>query len=304
MTKKIIIDTDPGIDDAAALTIALTNPELEVELLTTVAGNVNVDYTTKNAKKIIDFFEKDTPLAKGNSLPILKEYEDASIIHGETGMSGYDFPESERPILAEHAVYEMKKRILASEEKITLVTIGPLTNIALLLNMYPEVKAQIEEVVIMGGSTIGGNTNSSAEFNFKVDPHAAEIVLNSELPLTIFGLRVTTKALLNKKDIAELEKLGETGKMLYSIFSHYRGGDIDQAGLMMHDICTICYLLKPEIFDFQKTYVEVALAGPAAGTTVADLDNRYTTQKNVKLAVGIKQQQFRDWMLAEIEKLK
>lgn len=92
--------------------------------------------------------------------------------------------------------------------------------------------------------------------------------------------------------------------MLYSIFSHYRGGDIDQAGLMMHDICTICYLLKPEIFDFQETNFEIAVSGPAAGTTVADLDNRYSIEKNVKLAVKIKEKQFRDWMLAEIAKLK
>lgn len=131
MKKKIIIDTDPGIDDAAALAIALTNPKLEVAMISTVAGNVNVNYTTENAKKILDFFEKQTPLAKGNSIPLLKEYEDASLIHGETGMGGYDFPKSERSLLAEHAVYEMQKRILASTKKVTLVTIGPLTNIAL-----------------------------------------------------------------------------------------------------------------------------------------------------------------------------
>ncbi|PTW00172.1 inosine-uridine preferring nucleoside hydrolase [Halanaerobium saccharolyticum] len=99
MKRKIIIDTDPGIDDAAALAIALNNPELEVLMLSTVAGNVNLDYTTENAKKILDFFEKDTPLARGNSLPLLREYEDASQFHGETGMNGYDFPVSERKVM-------------------------------------------------------------------------------------------------------------------------------------------------------------------------------------------------------------
>jgi len=302
--RKIIIDTDPGIDDAAALTIALNNPELKVEMLSTVAGNVNLDYTTENAKKILDFFKKDTPLAKGNSLPMLREYEDASQFHGETGMNGFDFPGSKRELLPEHAAVEMKNRILASEEKVTLVTIGPLTNAALLLSMYPEVKQKLAEVVIMGGSTIDGNTNTSAEFNIKVDPHAAQMVINSGLPVTIFGLRVTTRALLTKTDIEKVKTLGRAGEMLYSLFTHYRGGDLEKAGLMMHDICTICYLLKPEIFKFQQTQLEVAVDGPAAGTTVADLAGRYTAAKNVKLAVEIDQKQFRDWMLAEISQLK
>ena len=304
MKRKIIIDTDPGIDDAAALAIALNNPEIKVEMLTTVAGNVNLNYTTENAKKILDFFEKTTPLARGNSLPLLREYEDASQFHGETGMSGYDFPESRRQLLPEHAAVEMKNRILAAAEKITLVTIGPLTNAALLLSMYPEVKDKMEEIVIMGGSTIAGNTNSSAEFNIKVDPHAAQMVINSGLPITIFGLRTTSKAVLNKKDIEEIKTLGQAGEMLYSLFTHYRGGDLETTGLMMHDICTICYLLRPEIFEFQETYLEVALAGPAAGTTVADLANRYTAKRNVKLAVGIDQKQFRDWVIEEVKKLK
>lgn len=304
MKRRIIIDTDPGIDDAAALAIALNNQELKIEMLSTVAGNVNLNYTTENAKKILDFFEKDIPLARGNSLPLLREYEDASQFHGETGMNGYNFPESSRELLPEHAVVEMKEKILAAEEKITLVTIGPLTNAALLLIMYPEVKAKIEEIVIMGGSTIAGNTNSSAEFNIKVDPHAAQMVINSGLPITIFGLRTTSRAVLNKKDIEEIKNLGQAGEMLYSLFTHYRGGDIKAAGLMMHDICTICYLLKPDIFKFQETYLEVALAGPAAGTTVADLAARYTKQKNVKLAVEIDQKQFRDWVIKEIKRLK
>lgn len=304
MQRKIIIDTDPGIDDAAALAIALNNSELKVEMLSTVAGNVNLDYTTDNAKKILDFFKKEIPLARGNSLPLLKEYEDASQFHGETGMNGYDFPESNRSLLPEHAAVEMKNKILASQEKITLVTIGPLTNAALLLSMYPEVKENIEEIVIMGGSTTGGNTNSSAEFNIKVDPHAAQMVINSGLPITIFGLRVTSKALLNKNDIEKIKTLGQAGEMLYSLFTHYRGGDIEQAGLMMHDICTICYLLQPEIFKFQETHFEIAVEGPAAGTTVADLAGRYTAEKNVKLAVAIEQDKFRDWVIEEISRLK
>ncbi|PUU86324.1 ribonucleoside hydrolase RihC [Halanaerobium sp.] len=304
MKRKVIIDTDPGIDDAAALTIALNNPELKVELVSTVAGNVNLDYTTENAKKILDFFEKEVPLAAGSSIPLLREYEDASEFHGETGMGGYDFPESSRQLLPEHAVVEIKNKILAADAKVTLVTIGPLTNAALLLNMYPEVKEKIEEIVIMGGSTVGGNTNSAAEFNIKVDPHAAQIVVNSGLQITIFGLRVTSKALLNKRDIELIKGLGQTGDMLYSLFTHYRGGDLEKHGLMMHDICTICYLVRPDIFKFKETHLEVALAGPAAGATVVDFAARYTDRKNVKLAVKIDQKKFRDWILAEIKKLK
>lgn len=303
MKKEIIIDTDPGIDDAAALAVALNSSQLDVLMLSSVAGNVKLDYTTENAKKILDFFEKKTPLARGNSLPLLREYEDASQFHGESGMSGYQFPESSRLLLPDHAVVEIKDKIKEAAAKVTLVTMGPLTNIALLLSMYPEVKDKLAEIVIMGGSTVGGNTNTAAEFNIKVDPHAAQMVINSGLPLTIFGLRVTSKALLNREDIEKIRSFGRTGEMLYSLFTHYRGGDLATAGLMMHDICTICYLLEPDIFEYQETYLEVAVDGPAAGTTVADLSSRYTDQKNVKLAVDIKEQQFKDWFLDKIATL-
>jgi non-specific riboncleoside hydrolase len=302
MTRKIIIDTDPGIDDAAALAVALNDPQLDVLMLSTVAGNVNLSYTTENAKKILDFFAKDIPIAQGNRAPLLVEYEDASEIHGETGLNGYQFPVSKRVVLSEHAVIAMKNKILQSAEKVTLVAIGPLTNLALLLNMYPEVKTKIAELIIMGGSTAGGNTNSAAEFNFKVDPHAAQIVLQSGVPLTIFGLNVTSRARLKLQDINQIKTFGRTGAMLYDLFSHYRGGDF-AAGLMIHDLCTIVYLLQPELFTLQYTHVEVATTGPAAGTLIADLQNRYCKSANANLAVDIAAAEFADWVKAKFSEL-
>lgn len=298
----LIIDTDPGIDDAVALAIALNNIALDVKLITTVAGNVNVDHTTDNMLKLLEFFNKRIPVAKGTERPLLKEYEDASEYHGETGLNGYEFPKVKTKAVNRHAVEELRSTILNSKEKIKLIAIGPLTNIALLVTMYPEVKENISELVIMGGSISQGNTTSSAEFNIYVDPHAAQIVLQSGLNITMFGLNVTSRAILTKEDIIKIKECGSVGYMLYSLLSYYRGGSIEK-GLRMHDVCTIAYLLKPEIFKFKNTYVEVALEGPAIGTTVADLNMKYHKKCNVNVCIDIDSDKFRELLLNEIIKI-
>lgn len=154
MTKKpIILDTDPGIDDAVALAVALHSEELEVKLITTVAGNVGLDKVTRNALKLLTFFNKNIPVAKGAAEPLIREGADASNVHGESGMEGYDFGEPNTDLLLdEHAIHAMYRVIRESEVPITLVPIGPLTNIALLLKVYPEAKSNIEQIVLMGGS--------------------------------------------------------------------------------------------------------------------------------------------------------
>ncbi len=190
MTKRpIIIDTDPGIDDAVALAIALFSEKLDVKLLTTVAGNVGLDNVTDNLLKILDYVEKDIPVAMGAEEPLLKEMSDASSVHGLSGMEGFEFdPPSKRSLLDEHAITAMRRVILASDEPVTLVPIGPLTNIALLLKVYPEVKQNIKDIVLMGGSVTRGNKGVMAEFNIYFDPDAAKIVFMSGLPIVMAGL--------------------------------------------------------------------------------------------------------------------
>lgn len=191
MKHKIILDTDPGIDDAVMISTALTDPQLDVALITTVAGNVTVDKTTKNALKLVDFFNKDVPVAAGAADPLIKKFEDAARIHGESGMAGYDFPEPTSKPLTLHAVQALHETLKNSAEPITLITTGAYTNIALLLREYPEIKPKIKQIIAMGGSLGRGNMTSAAEFNVFTDPHAAQIMYSSQIPLVMVGLDVT-----------------------------------------------------------------------------------------------------------------
>ncbi|KAF9404139.1 hypothetical protein HW555_014494 [Spodoptera exigua] len=300
--RPIIIDTDPGIDDAVALSIALNHPNLDVKLLTTVAGNVNVTKTTENTLKLVSFFEKQVPVAKGCDKPLLIQLEDSADIHGESGMDGYDFPVTSLKTLNVHAVEAMKECILNSAEPITLVPIAALTNIALLFSMYPETKRNIKEIVMMAGSLSRGNTNTSAEFNTYVDPHAAQIVFQSDIPLTMVGLDVTSTAVLTKNETEKIKGFGKVGKMFYSLFQHYRGGSL-QTGLKMHDVCAIAYLTDPGLFTVQETFIEVALDGPAAGATVADLKMKYHDTTNAVVCLDIDVPAFQKWVVTNLEKI-
>lgn len=298
----IIIDTDPGIDDAVALSIALNHPKLDVLLLTTVAGNVNVNKTTENTLKLVSFFGKTVPVAKGCDKPLLIQLEDSAEIHGESGMDGFDFPAITEKTLDIHAVEAMKNCILNSPEPVTLVPIAALTNIALLVSMYPETKQNIKEIVMMGGSLSRGNTHTSAEFNTYVDPHAAQIVFQSDIPIVMVGLDVTSTAVLTKNEVEQIKEFGKVGNMFYSLFQHYRGGSL-QTGLKMHDVCAIAYLTNPELFTVQKTFVEIALEGPAAGATVADLKMKYHNTTNAEVCLDIDIPAFQKWVVSNLENI-
>nr|WP_156774559.1 ribonucleoside hydrolase RihC [Edwardsiella hoshinae] len=298
--KPIIIDTDPGIDDAVALAIAMHHPDLDVRLITTVAGNVDVEKTTNNALKLVDFFGKNVPVAKGCNSPLLIKLEDSADIHGESGMDGFAFPNATSTCLKIHAVEAMRKEIISSNVPVTLVPIAALTNIALLFTLYPEVKQKIKEVVMMGGSLSRGNTNTSAEFNIYVDPHAAQIVFQSGVPLTMVGLDVTSQAVLTNNEVQIIRSLGKLGEMFYGLFSHYRGGSLT-TGLKMHDVCAIAYLTSPGLFKTMQTFIEVALDGPGAGATIADLKMKYHHKANAEVCVSIDVEAFQLWV---IEKMK
>lgn len=299
----IIMDTDPGIDDAAALTVALNHPQIDLQLITTVAGNVSVDKTTKNALKLVEFFDKDVPVARGADQPLIREPEDASHIHGESGMDGYDFPEPKRKEIDLHAVQAMKQVLEQSTEPITLVPVGTLTNVALLLMQYPELKSRIKEIVMMGGSISGGNATSAAEFNIYADPHAAKIVFQSGIPIVMAGLDATRQALLVPKSFRKLADLGRTGEMLYGLLSHYNGGSAEE-GFQMHDVCTLFYLLHPEKIKTVDLFINVATEGPAMGATVADIQRKDHAKANAKVCVDIDTDFFNQWFLSFIQQIK
>lgn len=296
--RPIIIDTDPGIDDAVAIAIALFSEELDVKLITTVAGNVSLDKVTYNTLRLLKFFQKEVPVAKGAAEPLILPLMDASNVHGKSGMEGFDFEEpDDHLLLEENAVNAMRRVIMESDEPITLVPIAPLTNIALLLKVYPEVKANIREIVMMGGSAGRGNKGVMSEFNVATDPEAAKIVFNSGLPLVMAGLDVGWNALVLPEDSAKLPQLGEVGRMAYCLFQKYRGGSM-KTGLKMYDSCAMAYLLKPEMYEIAETYVDVELAGTmTAGCTLVDLKGYLGKPNNAKVCMSINQELFRTWFL-------
>ncbi|MDO4323538.1 MAG: ribonucleoside hydrolase RihC [Lachnospiraceae bacterium] len=304
MSKRpIIIDTDPGIDDALALAIALFSEELDVRLITTVAGNVSLENVTLNTLRLLNFYGKDVPVAKGAAEPLLAEFVDASNIHGKTGMEGYDFPEpQEELLLPEHAVNAMRRTIMESPEPITLVPIATLTNIALLFAMYPEVKGNIREIVMMGGSASRGNKGVMSEFNIATDPEAAQMVFQSGVPIVMAGLDVGLKALVYPEDSEEIRTMGKVGDMAYHMFKRYRGGSFN-TGLKMYDSCAIAYLLCPELFEVVETYVGVELRGAmTAGCTVVDLRGYLHREPNARVCIDVDGEKFRRWFKNAVSK--
>ena len=299
----VIIDTDPGIDDAVAIALALFSPRLDVRLITTVAGNVGLDKTTLNALRLLTYFERPIPVAQGAPAPLLEPFVDASDIHGKTGMEGFDFPEPDRSLLLkEHAIEAMRKEIMDSSEPVTLVTIGPLTNIALLLKVYPEVAKGIGRIAMMGGSTARGNRGVMSEFNIATDPEAAAIVFESGIPIVMAGLDVGLKALVLPEDSAQLPAMGKVGTMTHDLFKKYRGGSF-ATGLKMYDPCAVACILAPELFEFAETSVEVELAqGPTRGCTVVDLKGYRNRAANASVAVDADSEGFRAWFLDGMSK--
>lgn len=305
MAINIIMDTDPGIDDAAALTMAINDPQINLKLVTAVAGNVTVDKTTANALKIVHFFGKDQeiPVAAGAKQPLIKPFEDAARIHGESGMPGYDFGTDYGKPIQKSAVEALRDEIMASDEPITLVPTGSYTNIALLFNEYPEVKDRIKEIIAMGGTLAKGNMTSAAEFNVFTDPHAAKIMYDSGIPIVMVGLDVTLKALLTPATMDKLGTMGRTGKMLQALVTHYNDGD--ENGHPMHDVNTIFYLLHPEAMTTEEMWVDVQTEGPAMGETVGDIRGAYHDGKtNAKVCVDIDAAAFNKWFLEEVAAIK
>ncbi|MGI2267953.1 ribonucleoside hydrolase RihC [Staphylococcus cohnii] len=276
MKQPIIIDTDPGIDDAAAISFAINHPEFDLKMISTVNGNVGIEKTTANALKLKRFFNSDIPVQRGASQPLLSDIVDASDVHGESGMEGYTFPEiNESDLDSTHAVEAMRDVLVKSETPITLIPIGPLTNIALLLMTYPEVKTFIKEIVLMGGSATRGNVTPLAEFNIYCDPEAAQIVFNSGLPLTMVGLDVARSSSLTHDTINELSLINDTGKMLHQLFKHYRGDDFEK-GINVYDAYTLLYLLHPEHFDVQEADVQIETDGKLTkGASVVDFKSQF-----------------------------
>src|SRR5205823_296553 len=209
---RIILDTDPGIDDALALFLALSSPWVKLEAITTVSGNVGVNFTTRNALALLELADRtDIPVARGSSRPLLCEPGHAAFVHGDNGLGGLVLPEPHIQPLEQHAVDVIIQKIMNAPGEITLVAIGPLTNVALALRREPRLAQQVREVVIMGGALrVPGNDTPAAEFNIYADPHAAHIVLHGGWPVRLISLDVTMQTHMSREQVNTLTRSGSS----------------------------------------------------------------------------------------------
>jgi len=304
MAKPIIIDCDPGIDDALAILLAIASDEVDLKLITTCAGNQTSDKITANALKLLSFIDKqDIPVARGARGPLLGELFIAEIAHGDSGFGGVELGETDLSTINKPAVEAMRDVIMSSEQKVTIVAIGPHTNLALLIKQYPEVIERIEQLSIMGGSSSGGNATPVAEFNIYVDPEAASIVFGSGIPITMFGLNVTYQVPMYIEDIDRLRNIGnETGKVAASMLDYYfRGGRVDG----MHDPCAVAYLIDPTLFTTKLCNVEIETRGEySRGQTVVDLRGKTGKTKNANVALEVESSRLLDMIYEAVKKFK
>lgn len=277
MTRKIIIDTDPGQDDAVAILLALASPELEVLGLTTVAGNVPLALTTRNAQLITGLSGKQVPIVAGRDRPLNRQLVTAEYVHGQTGLDGIDLGEPHLPVTPGDGVdFIIDTLRREAPGTVTVVPIGPLTNIAAAFARAPDIIPRVQQVVLMGGAYFEvGNVTPTAEFNIYVDPEAAAQVLNSGVDVVMMPLDVTHKALTSADWLAGLRALGtRAGEAVASwtdFFERYDREKYGAEGAPLHDPCTIAYLIRPELFSGRRINVEIETEGRyTTGMTVAD----------------------------------
>lgn len=274
---RIIIDTDPGQDDAVAILSALASPdELEVVGICSVAGNVPLDLTTRNALQLVELAGSSVPVYRGCSRPMVKELVTAEYVHGPTGIDGADLPEPSRPAEGQHAVdFIVDTLRAAGEHSITICTLGPMTNIAAALLKAPELAQAIAGIVAMGGGFFeGGNVTPAAEFNIYVDPHAADVVFGSGIPITLMPLDVTHKALASPDRVAPFRELGTSaGTAVAGMLDFFDRYDVEKyrsIGAPLHDPTVIAFLLAPDLFAGKRCHVQIVREGPAEGMTMVD----------------------------------
>lgn len=291
MARPIIIDTDPGADDAVAILLALASPEIALLGLSTVAGNVALDLTSANARRICELAQRpEIPVFAGCPRPLLLPLVTADAVHGRTGLDGATLRPVEHPPESAHAVDWLVDTLCAAEDaSITLVPIAPQTNLALAMVKEPRILPKIREIVFMGGSyREGGNIAPAAEFNMYVDPHAAHVVLTSGVPLTMIPLDCTHKARIPRDWLEQVRGLGTTcGRFVADLLGHYERHDMEAYGETagpLHDPCTIAYLLHPEWFGGRDCAVWIDTTGPhSRGQTVVDWWGKTGALANVRV---------------------
>ncbi len=304
--KKIpvILEGDPGHDDAMAWVLANASPELDIRMVASSCGKQTIEKTTYNARRVCTLIGLDVPMAKGRPRPLLAEPMAAASVHGESGLDGAELPEPAYPMEEMDSVALMAKIIGESSEPITIVPTGPLTNIAALLMAHPELKERIARISMMGGGVQYGNWSPAAEFNILVDPEAADVVFRSGIPITMAGLDVTEKALIFPEDFERIRALGNpvalvVAQWLEFFYEFHR--EIGYEGAPVHDAVAVAALVRPELMESRDLYVQIETKGDfCRGATVADFNNRLGKAPNAKVLMGIDRQGFVDLLVEAI----
>jgi inosine-uridine nucleoside N-ribohydrolase len=302
LAEPVLIDCDPGHDDAIAILLALASPELELVGITTVAGNQTLQKTTANAIRVLEFVGRvEVPVAAGANRPLLREQFVASYVHGETGLDGPDLAPPQKAPEDEHAVDFLGRHA----DGVTLVPIGPLTNVALMLARYPEVRPK--RIVLMGGAVGLGNITPAAEFNIWADPEAAARVFESGIEVTMIGLDVTHEALLMEEDAEQLRASGRAGRMvaeLYDFFHEYHVRTYGFRGSPIHDAVALAYTFRPDLVKTEHRHVAVDCESELCrGRTVVDLWHRTENEPNAHVGVDIDGRAFIELLLERIPRL-
>ncbi|MBW4581765.1 MAG: nucleoside hydrolase [Tildeniella nuda ZEHNDER 1965/U140] len=299
VAKPIIIDCDPGADDAIALFLALAFPEqLHVLGVTTVAGNVPLSLTQKNARCLCELAGRDdVPVYAGCPRPLLRPLTTAEDVHGRTGLDGISLPEPQMPLQTQHAVDFLIETLLQATEAITLATLGPLTNIAVAIIKQPAICQHIQEIVMMGGAVTQGNITPSAEFNLYVDPHAAHVVATAGVPLTMMSLDLTHQAIATPERLNAIHAINSPiSDAILGLLNHYGAYDMQRygfAGSPLHDPCVIAYLLQPDLFTSRRAYVAIETSSELTmGRTVVDWWYVTNQQPNTNVVETIEAEAF------------
>lgn len=310
MAKRIIFDTDPGIDDACAILLALASPELSVEGLSIVHGNCSLEQATTNALSILELAHAThIPVARGCELPLVQPSLLAPETHGETGLGYARLPVPRAKPIGQHAIDFLIEQILKSPGAITLVAIGPLTNVALAIRQEPRIVQALKEIIIMGGALRHeGNTTALAEFNTYVDPHAAQIVYHAGIPTTLVPLDVTYQCILTPGDVDRLLRTDSPVTQFVADATRFYMEFHDEfqkiEGCVINDPLALALTFAPELCTYQELPVDVDLSGGiSVGKTVADFYNYSKKPANMRVALGVQARDFIDLFVERLERL-
>lgn len=309
MTRpRVVIDTDPGVDDAAAILLALADPQIEVAGITAVDGNVVLAKTARNALRICELAGVEVPVAAGAWRPLIREkpwHPDEESVHGDDGLGQVLPAEPTRSLLDVHALDFIAG--LAEQGPLTIVGIGPLTNLALLLARYPDITARIERFVIMGGARLEGNVSAAAEFNIWCDPEAAHRVFASGVPITLLPLDITHQAVLSGSEFAELRATGEIGAALARMIAFYADQHVVAYGegfSPMHDVLATLFLSRPDAMTFVRGHVTVDCGDSLSrGATLVNTSLDPAIVKNADVGVTLDRERFARTLIESVAAL-